>query len=129
MGAEIQAAVTTTHTSAILEHIPCETVMVGDFGDFERLAEGADLLVSHSHARQASETLGVPLMRVGFPIFDRLGSPHKLRILYEGARNLVFEAANYFEAARSEPDPRALDPFQNRETLDERHSTSASRGH
>ena len=68
-----------------------------DLCDFEAMAEGADLLVTHSHGRQASERLGIPLMRVGFPIFDRLGSQHKLRVGYKGARHLIFEAANNFE--------------------------------
>ena len=94
MGAEIQAAVTTTGHSKILEHAPCDRVKVGDLGDFEAKAEDADLLVTHSHGRQASERLGIPLMRVGFPIFDRLGSQHKLRVGYEGARkNLIFRTA------------------------------------
>ncbi|MGO9742641.1 MAG: nitrogenase iron-molybdenum cofactor biosynthesis protein NifN [Roseiarcus sp.] len=128
MGADIHAAVTTTTGSAVLEHVPCDTVTVGDLGDFEKLAEGADLMVTHSHGRQASEALGIELMRVGFPIFDRLGSQHKLRILYEGARNLVFEAANIFEADRREPDPVSLDPFLNRESVNERRSAFATRG-
>ena len=106
MGAEIHAAVTTTGGSKILEHVPCETVKVGDLGDFEALAEGADLLVTHSHGRQASERLGIPLMRVGFPIFDRLGSQHKLRVGYQGARDLIFEAANIFEGERHACDAR-----------------------
>ena len=104
MGAEIHAAVTTTGGSKILEHVPCETVKVGDLGDFEALAEGADLLVTHSHGRQAAERLGVPLLRVGFPIFDRLGGQHKLRVGYQGARDLIFEVANIFESERSRAD-------------------------
>ena len=83
---------------------------VGDLGDFEAMAEGADLLVTHSHGRQASERLGVPLMRVGFPIFDRLGSQHKLRVGYQGARDLIFEAANIFEGARREATPEFPEP-------------------
>jgi nitrogenase molybdenum-iron protein NifN len=129
MGAEIQAAVTTTGHSKVLEHVPCQSVKVGDLGDFEAMAEGADLLVTHSHGRQASERLGIPLMRVGFPIFDRLGSQHKLRVGYQGARDLIFEAANIFEGARHEVTPDSLNPFLNREYAHGRGAASATRQH
>ncbi len=129
MGAEIQAAVTTTGHSKILEHVPCDSVKLGDLGDFEAMAEGADLLVTHSHGRQASERLGVPLMRVGFPIFDRLGSQHKLRVGYQGARDLIFEAANILEGARREATPESLNPFLNRESDQDRGAASATRQH
>ncbi len=129
MGAEIHAAVTTTGGSKILERVPCETVKVGDLGDFEALAEGADLIVTHSHGRQASERLGVPLMRVGFPIFDRLGSQHKLRVGYQGVRDLIFEAANIFEGERRDVTPESLNPFLNRESDHGRAAASATRQH
>jgi nitrogenase molybdenum-iron protein NifN len=129
MGAEIHAAVTTTGGSKILERVPCETVKVGDLGDFEALAEGADLIVTHSHGRQASESLGVPLMRVGFPIFDHLGSQHKLRVGYQGARDLIFEAANIFEGERHEVTPESLDPFLNRRNDHGRAAAPATRQH
>ena len=115
MGAEIAAAVTTTGTSKILEEMPAESLQVGDLGDLEALAAGADLLVTHSHGRQAADRLGIPLMRVGFPIFDRLGSQHKLTILYQGTRDLIFDVANIFQASQRAPMPESLDPFRNRE--------------
>jgi nitrogenase molybdenum-iron protein NifN len=125
LGAEIHAAVTTTGGSKIIEHVPCDTVKVGDLGDFEALAESADLLVTHSHGRQAAERLGVPLLRVGFPVFDRLGSQHKLRVGYQGARDLIFEVANVFEAARRQPTPESLDPFRYQESEHDRRPASA----
>ncbi|TGQ32394.1 nitrogenase iron-molybdenum cofactor biosynthesis protein NifN [Mesorhizobium sp. M00.F.Ca.ET.216.01.1.1] len=127
MGAEIAAAVTTTGISKILEKVPAETVQVGDLGDLEGLAAGTDLLVTHSHGRQAAERLGIPLMRVGFPIFDRLGSQHKPTILYEGTRDLIFEVANIFQASQNMPTPEALDPFRNREMPDDRHTPPVTR--
>ncbi|RWM51775.1 MAG: nitrogenase iron-molybdenum cofactor biosynthesis protein NifN [Mesorhizobium sp.] len=116
MGSEIAAAVTTTDMSKILEKVPTESVQVGDLGDLEALAVGTDLLVTHSHGGQASQRLGIPLMRVGFPVFDRLGSQHKLTILYQGTRDLVFEVSNIFQANRHAPTPQELDPFRKRET-------------
>ncbi|MBY5503020.1 nitrogenase iron-molybdenum cofactor biosynthesis protein NifN [Rhizobium leguminosarum] len=94
MGAEIAAAVTTTGTSKALEMVPAKTVKVGDLSDLESLAATADLIVTHSHGREAARRLGVPLMRVGFPMFDRLGSQHKLTILYRGTRDVIFDFAN-----------------------------------
>ena len=32
---------------------------------------GCDLLITHSHGRQAAERLGIPLFRMGLPMFDR----------------------------------------------------------
>ncbi|MCM2474631.1 nitrogenase iron-molybdenum cofactor biosynthesis protein NifN [Rhizobium sp. CG5] len=127
LGAEISAAVTTTSGSRILSKVPTDTVQVGDLSDLEFLAEGADLLVTHSHGRQAAERLGIPLMRVGFPIFDRLGSQHKLSVLYEGARTMIFEAANIFQANIQPPTPQGLNPFRNRETDNDSCPTSITR--
>jgi len=110
MGAEIAAAVTTAGTSKILAEMPAESLQVGDLGDLEELAVGADLLVTHSHGRQAAERLGIPLMRVGFPIFDRLGSQHKLTSLYQGTRDLIFDVSNIFQANQRAPCPGSLDP-------------------
>ncbi|RWX16418.1 nitrogenase iron-molybdenum cofactor biosynthesis protein NifN [Rhizobium hidalgonense] len=103
MGAVITAAVTTTAHSKVLQIVPTDTVKVGDLGDLEELAADADLLVTHSHGRQAAERLGVPLMRVGFPVFDRIGNQHQLRILYRGTRDMIFDVANIVQASRSLP--------------------------
>ncbi|MDC7788415.1 nitrogenase iron-molybdenum cofactor biosynthesis protein NifN [Rhodoplanes sp. TEM] len=127
MGAEVVAAVTTTGHSSILEAVPVETVTVGDLDDFETLAgqAGCDLLVTHSHGRQASERLGVPLMRVGFPIFDRLGSQHRRTILYDGVRDQIIEAANIFQAHQRLHTPESLDPFRDRGETHDGHSQVA----
>lgn len=118
LGAEIVTAVTTTGHSPILEKVPAPQVKVGDLGDFEDLAAASspDLLVTHSHGRQASERLGVPLMRVGFPIFDRIGSQHRRTILYEGTRDLIFEVANIFQGQIHTATPDSLNPFLKRST-------------
>lgn len=115
MGAETSVAIASTPDSAILQAVPAE-VVVGDLGDLEERAGGADLLVSHAHGRQASERLDIPLFRVGFPIFDRLGAQHRRSALYEGTRDLIFEVANTLIAAdRHHPTPESLDPLRNRE--------------
>jgi nitrogenase molybdenum-iron protein NifN len=98
LGANVIAAVTTAPGSRAIALAPAE-VMVGDLGDLEDMAGAADLLVTHSHGRQAAERLGIPHLRVGFPIFDRIGSAYRTSIGYAGTRSLIFETANLLLAA------------------------------
>ena len=98
LGAKIVAAVTTAPGSRALDLAPAD-IIVGDLGDLEDMAGEADLLVTHSHGRQAAERLGIPHLRVGFPIFDRLGAAYRTSIGYAGTRALIFETANLFLAA------------------------------
>lgn len=95
MGAEIGVAVTTTH-SPVLSGIDTAEVLIGDLEDLERLAgeRGCDLLVTHSHGRQAAARLGIPFFRVGIPMFDRLGAGHLLTVGYRGVRDLIFTISN-----------------------------------
>jgi nitrogenase molybdenum-iron protein NifN len=95
LGAEICAAVTTTH-SPLLERLPCAEVIIGDLEDLEAraAAAGADLLITHSHGRQAAERLGIPLFRMGVPMFDWLGAGHLVSVGYRGTRDLVFAMGN-----------------------------------
>ena len=95
MGAKVMAAVTTTQ-SPVLERIKTEEVLIGDLEDLENLAKdrGCDLLITHSHGRQAAERLNIPFYRAGFPMFDRLGAGHQLSVGYRGTRDLIFDIAN-----------------------------------
>ncbi len=104
MGCTILAAVTTTQ-SPILEKVPVEEVLIGDLEDLENGAAGCDLIVTHAHGRQMSERLGIPLFRYGLPIFDRLGSAHRVSVGYRGTRDLIFEIGNIFMAQVHEPTP------------------------
>jgi nitrogenase molybdenum-iron protein NifN len=104
MGASVEAAVTTTQ-SPVLAKVPADEVLIGDLEDLEKRAAGCDLIVTHSHGRQMSERLGVPLYRYGLPTFDRLGAAHKVSVGYRGTRNLIFEIGNMFMAEVHEPAP------------------------
>ncbi|MGB8698771.1 MAG: nitrogenase iron-molybdenum cofactor biosynthesis protein NifN, partial [Thermosynechococcaceae cyanobacterium] len=73
MGAEVQAAVTTTK-SPLLQDLPLDSVTIGDLEDFEQLAAGADLLITNSNGAAIARKLKIPLYRQGLPIFDRLGN-------------------------------------------------------
>ncbi|MFT4095562.1 MAG: nitrogenase iron-molybdenum cofactor biosynthesis protein NifN [Rhodoblastus sp.] len=98
LGAKIVAAVTTAPGSAAIDLTPAD-VIVGDLGDLEDMAGEADLIMTHSHGRQAAERLGVPHLRIGFPVFDRLGAAYRATLGYAGTRSLIFETANLLLAA------------------------------
>ena len=95
MGAEICAAVTTTQ-SPLLAALPAAAVVIGDLEDLETraAAAGVDLIITHSHGRQAAERLGVPLFRMGLPMFDWLGAGHLTTVGYRGTRELIFAIGN-----------------------------------
>jgi nitrogenase molybdenum-iron protein NifN len=97
MGCVLATAITTT-ASPLLERLPIDEVLIGDLEDLERGAAGCDLLVTHSHGRQAAERLHIPFHRAGLPLFDRLGAGHQLSVGYRGTRGLVFEVGNRFLA-------------------------------
>jgi nitrogenase molybdenum-iron protein NifN len=95
IGAKVTVAVTTTQ-SPVLERIKAEEVLLGDLEDLENLAKdrGCNLMITHSHGRQAAERLKIPFYRAGFPMFDRLGAGHQLSVGYRGTRDLIFDIAN-----------------------------------
>lgn len=95
VGAEIVTAVAPTR-SPLLERLPCREVVVGDYEDLEvgARASGADLLVAGSHGRQSASRLGIPLLRLGFPVFDRLGAQYRMTAGYRGSLAMLFDTAN-----------------------------------
>lgn len=95
IGVKVTVAITTTQ-SAVLERVQAEEVLIGDLEDLENLAgaQGCDLLITHSHGRQAAERLAIPFHRAGFPMFDRVGAGHQLSVGYRGTRDLIFSIAN-----------------------------------
>ncbi|MGY8666967.1 nitrogenase iron-molybdenum cofactor biosynthesis protein NifN [Bradyrhizobium sp. UFLA05-109] len=103
MGAQLTAAVTTT-ASPVLERVRMREVIIGDLEDLEELAKTreCDLLISHSHGRQAAARLNIPFYRAGFPMFDRLGAGHQMTVGYRGTRELIFELANLIIADRED---------------------------
>ena len=104
MGCQIDSAITTTQ-SAALEQMPIGEVLIGDLEDLEHGAAGCDLMITHSHGRQAAERLHIPFHRAGLPLFDRLGAGHQLSVGYRGTRGLVFEVGNLFLATEHHTGP------------------------
>jgi nitrogenase molybdenum-cofactor synthesis protein NifE len=97
-GAEVHAAVTTTK-SKLLRNLPVNTVTIGDLEDFAKLAKGADLCIANSNARSLAQSLDIPLYRMGFPIFDRLGNGRRCIVGYDGTIQLLFDIGNIFMEA------------------------------
>ncbi len=95
MGAELGACISTTR-SPLLEQLPVAEVVIGDLEDFERSAAAADcdLLMTHSHGRQAAQRLGKPLYRIGMPMFDRIGNAHICQVGYRGTRQFIQSVGN-----------------------------------
>jgi nitrogenase molybdenum-iron protein NifN len=100
VGADVVAAVSTSPIATLLERVPADEVAISDLGELERRAGAAeaDMLITNAHGRQAAERLDLPLIRAGFPVFDRLGAQDVLRVGYRGTRALLFEVANAVQA-------------------------------
>jgi len=71
-------------------------IPISDLEDLEDAAQDADLIITNSHGKEISDRLGIPLLRMGFPVFDRFGETLKVRVGYRGSLNLLFEMANIF---------------------------------
>ncbi|GAB2182157.1 nitrogenase iron-molybdenum cofactor biosynthesis protein NifN [Denitratisoma sp. agr-D3] len=97
VGAQIVAAVSPAKAD-VLTDMPCSEVRIGDLEDLENLARAGDvqLIISNSHAAQAAERLGVPLLRAGFPQYDWVGGYARTWVGYRGARQALFDLANLF---------------------------------
>ena len=95
LGAEIVAAVSPARSEVLADSI-CATVQIGDLEDLERAAGAASarLLVASSHAQQAAQRLGIPLLRAGFPQYDWVGGYARGWVGYRNARQALFDIAN-----------------------------------
>ena len=95
MGAEIQAAVSTTK-SPILKELPFDNLTIGDLEDLEDLASGSDLIITNSHGKSLAKKLDIPLYRMGYPIYDRLGNGSRCLVGYKGSMQFLFDLGNIF---------------------------------
>ncbi|MBS1208403.1 MAG: nitrogenase molybdenum-iron cofactor biosynthesis protein NifN [Proteobacteria bacterium] len=94
-GAEIVAAVSPIMAD-VLNRLPVAQVHIGDLQDLEETAcsHAAQLLIGSSHAVQSAERLEIPLLRAGFPLYDRLGGFARPWVGYRAARQALFDIAN-----------------------------------
>lgn len=67
-----------------------------DFVDIEDVVRQAkpDLVIGHSKGYSLARKLGIPLVRIGFPVHDRVGGSRLLHIGYKGAQTLFDRIAN-----------------------------------
>lgn len=127
MGADVVTAVTSVETP-ILAQVPSARVVIGDMDDLEQGAAtgGAALLLTHSHGRMAAERLGVPLFRVGFPMFDRLGAAHQRTVGYKGTRDLIFALGNLLLEHSHETHPEDWRPSAAVDQKESRHAPAST---
>lgn len=78
-------------------HVPDFTIM--DDADFKEIETEAvrlqaNLLLGNSDGRRIEAQLGIPLVRRGFPIHDRVGGQRLQMLFYEGSLTLLDEISN-----------------------------------
>ncbi len=78
-----------------------------DFHEIEELARklSPDLLIGNSKGYTISKSLGIPLIRVGFPIHDRFGGQRILNIGYRGTQSLLDRIVNCIIEKNQENSP------------------------
>ncbi len=89
--------------------LPAETLVKEGF-DFAEIAEIApslkpDFLLGCSKGYKTARALGVPLIRVGFPIHDRIGGQRVLHLGYRGAQGLFDRIVNALLEVKQEKSP------------------------
>lgn len=65
----------------------------------------AELLLGSSKGYRAARDLGVPLLRIGFPIHDRIGAGRLIHVGYRGTLQLFDALVNTLLAAQQERSP------------------------
>lgn len=67
-----------------------------DFVDIENAVAAVrpELIIGHSKGYSLARKLGIPLVRIGFPIHDRLGGSRLQHVGYQGAQALFDRIAN-----------------------------------
>jgi nitrogenase molybdenum-iron protein NifN len=89
--------------------LPSEILMKEGF-DFAEIAEAApdlkpDFLIGSSKGYSIARKLNVPLIRVGFPIHDRIGGQRVLHLGYRGAQELFDRIVNALLEVKQEKSP------------------------
>ncbi len=67
-----------------------------------------DIVIGNSKGYKMARKLGVPLVRVGFPIHDRIGGQRLLHVGYRGTQNLFDLICNALMEAKQEQSPIAF---------------------
>ncbi len=67
-----------------------------DFVEIEDAVRAArpDIMIGHSKGYSLARKLGIPLIRIGFPVHDRVGGSRLLHVGYDGAQTLFDRIVN-----------------------------------
>lgn len=106
MGAEIVSAVSPARGDA-LTGLAIRSITVGDLDDMEKEARrnDAQLVIANSHAVESARRLGLPLLRAGFPQYDRVGGYARAWVGYRGTRQALFDLANLILSQHHDIEP------------------------
>ncbi len=85
--------------NVVPENAPQKPVRIEEAADFESIAEWSremkpDIIIGHSKGYYIARELDIPIVRVGFPIHDRLGGQRLLHVGYRGTHRLFEQIAN-----------------------------------
>jgi nitrogenase molybdenum-iron protein NifN len=91
----------------IPELMPDVTVEDTDFWDITTAAKELkpDFIVGNSNGYKLKRELGIPLIRVGLPIHDRIGAARVLHVGYRGAQQLYDRVVNALIEQQQEESP------------------------
>ena len=94
---------------AAVPDLPAETVVKEGY-DFAEIAEASpalkpDFFIGSSKGYSIARRLKVPLIRVGFPIHDRIGGQRVLHLGYRGAQELFDRIVNTLLEVKQEHSP------------------------
>ncbi len=95
----------------VAEILPEEDMpQVVENADFHEIGEQSealrpDLLIGHSKGYSLARKMNIPLIRVGFPIHDRVGGQRILHLGYRGAQQLFDTVVNTVIAGKQEASP------------------------
>lgn len=92
-----------------IPELPQETI-AREGVDFMEIAQEAstlspDLIIGNSKGHSIAGQLKIPLIRVGFPIHDRIGGQRTLHLGYRGAQNLFDRIVNALLEKKQEDSP------------------------
>jgi nitrogenase molybdenum-iron protein NifN len=90
--------------------LPGETPLIRQGVDFYEIEEDAkelspDLIIGSSKGYAMARRFRIPLIRIGFPIHDRIGGQRILHVGYRGSQRLFDEIVNTVIAAKQDRSP------------------------
>ena len=91
-----------------MKELPFDTVIIGDLKDLEELAPKSDLIITNSHGVSLAEHIKIPLYRMGYPIYDRLGMGQRCLVGYSGTMRFLFEVGNLLMEEEAKHNPITL---------------------